>query len=252
MPDIEVTYPTDGSTVTATALNTLFTEVQDGINGLMAYGIRPGALRPEHFAGSLLQQDGWTNPAGVAAITVGGEGTHAYTRKYTTYGLNGAVDREICGSDQVGGGTFDNTNDRLVLESTGVRLGMDQSSNVAGLLCMWNVEFEQITQAQEADANAVRLMTCLQFRVSGTWYTLNRSERITPPRLSVGWADVYSSQDAATVVLLRQSDLTDKGLSAGSIITGIRVMVAVDNATASTAVHLNRCRLTVLPLHASL
>jgi len=254
MPDITFVPLYDGQIITDTTLDDRFTEVANGINGIMASGIRPGALDTQHFSGSLVQSQGWTSNSGASVLSVGGPGSHNYTTRYVSYGTGGNTDRKVCGSDEVGSGTYDTTNDILFLAHNGVRLGMDQASDVAGILCLYNVEFIGVIAEDESPATSTRLVTSLQYRVNGTWYTLNRSERVCPQRIaSVTFSDASTNQDVATVCLLRQTDLTDKGLAANSSVTGIRVMVSVDtNDLGTPQVVLGACRLSILPLHASL
>jgi hypothetical protein len=265
MADLSYTYYVDGDSITAASLNTAFTGVQTGINDLMGYALKPGALRSEHFSGQVMLYSGWTTAAGVSGHTVGGTGTHQYGGSgdplgsgafdYTAYGGDprpDATDRCLVGVAPVTG-TYSASN-RLQLEHAGLKLGMDQSDNVAGILCMYNVEFLLATSITGSALNRVHAITSLEFKVGTSWYVLPRSTRmcgeLNDPTGMTG--DTYTNHDMATVVLLRQSDLTDAGLAANSQVKGIRVMVSVDQTDADDIVVLNSSRLTILPLHADL
>lgn len=260
MPDIVVPFLEDDDALTAVALESRSTSVESGVNGIMTYGPRAGALN-KHHVDTLVIETGVTDNAvlPVSTLFIEGSGSHAYKARYTGFDNNGSVDRVIIGSDEVGGGGYDDANNQLLFNidvggGLGIRLGMANSSRIMGILVLMNVEFETFTFDTLTE---LRCMTCIQFLSGVTWYTIGRTERFMERRVSVGFGgpDTNINQDIPTRCLIVADDLTAEGLNpAIDRVEGVRGMVSVFPASAGVpgndTVNLGSCQMTIIPLHA--
>lgn len=264
MPDIDVTFLVDDDDLTVASLQTRSDAVEDGVNGIMSYGARAGAVSHNHVE-TLVIETGINDSAAapVATLFIAGSGTHAYTTTYTPttdFDDDDATSRVIVGSDEVGGGTYNSTDKQLVFDlatagpnGDGLLLGMSRADRVAGILILLNVEFETFTLDTLTD---LHVMTCIQVLTNAgvTWHTIGRTERFMERRVSVAFADTSVNQDIATRCLLLPADLTAEGLDpATDKVTGIRAMTAmvlVAGTPGTDQIQLGACQMSIIPLHA--
>lgn len=255
MPDIVVPFLEDDDALTAAALESRSTSVEAGVNGIMTYGPREGALN-KHHVDTLVIEAGVTDSAGVSTLFIEGAGPHAYTVRYAGFDNDGSADRQIIGT---GGGApplYQSTNQLLfninIGGGLGIRLGMARSSRIMGILVLMNVEFETFSFDNLSDLYA---MTCIQFLSAGIWRTIGRTERFMERRLSVSFADTNINQDIPTRCLIVPGDLIAEGLNPDiDRVDGVRGMVSVFPASAGApgndTVDLGSCQMTIMPLHA--
>lgn len=251
MPDIVVPFLEDDDALTAVALESRSTSVESGVNGIMTYGPRAGALN-KHHVDTLVIETGVTDTIPVSTLFIEGSGSHVYTIQYAGFGAPGSADRQIIGT---GSGTYSTANQLLFnITGPGIRLGMANSSRIMGILVLMNVEFETFTFDTLTD---LYCMTCIQFLSGVTWFTVNRSERFMERRVSVGFGgpDTNINQDIPTRCLIVAADLTAAGLDpAVDRVKGVRGMVSVYPVAGlpggNDEVGLGSCQMTIIPLHA--
>lgn len=271
MPEIIYPYLPEGETFDANSLNTRFQPVVDGLNGLVEVSTQRATFSDQHLAQTGLvagEQFPASGAAGTTRYTRNIKGTHSYTVQYTTWGGNGTypgvgdTDRELI---------TDGVNDLQITFSAPIRLGMNNSDKIAGLLVLLNVHFVQASKTEQQVFSwhpNLAAMTCLQFTTDNVnWFSFQRTERIQWARniesetsVTIGTAqtgkmtadeenDDYVTQDIATRALLLPSDLPDPNLP----LVAVRAATAVWNPTgipSAGTIYLREANFTIMPLHA--
>jgi len=263
MPEIEYVYLPEGEAFDADSLNTRFTTVLDGVNGLVAYSSQRGAFSDQHLASSIIADEEF--PSLTQDI---GDNSHSYTTVYTTWGGNGVfpgvgdTDREL-----ITGGV----GDRLeVILTNPIQLGMHQTDLIAGVLVLLNVNFiTAIAVDPELDQHPdLGAMICLQWTPDNVnWFTFRKTERFqwgrtlaaeystTVPDLNTSGTmtgpdedDIRILQDISLRTLILPEDLDDD-----QTIRGFRAATAVWSpfgVPANAVIQLREANLTLMPLHA--
>jgi len=263
MPDIDLTFLKDDDALTAASLQAPSTSIEAGINGVMTYGLREGALGAAHV-GTLVVETGITDPVGDATLYVQTSTSQAYNAgpAYASFGADGAVDRTPIVLNAAG----PPPEDWLKLDLPSVSVGMTAGDSVAGLLVLMNVEWETYVQSGAPTGSPYRLMTCIQIKVAtspvtSAWFTIDRTERFMEPRVVpvAAWAaptDTVVRQDIPTRCLIVPADLAvvSPPVLPGEPILGVRGMVSLyyptGGFTLGDIVELGSCQMTVIPLHA--
>lgn len=258
MPDIDLTFLEDDDDLTAASLQVPSTNIESGINGVMSYGLREGALGASHV-GTLVVETGITDPVGDATLYVQTSTSQAYTGPvYASFGADGTTDRTPIILNAAG----PPPEDWLKLDLPSVSVGMTAGDSVAGLLVLMNVEWETYVQGPSGDP--YRLMTCIQIKVATSpvtsdWFTIDRTERFMEPRVvpAPTWAlDEEVRQDIPTRCLIVPADLAvvSPPVLPGEPILGVRGVVSLyypaGGFTLGDTAALGSCQLTVIPLHA--
>jgi hypothetical protein len=268
MPDIAFTPLEDDDALNAASLNTPFTAIQAGINGIMEYGLRRGALSRHHL-GQVVMDASWMDQTATPQNTlhISGGGTHFYPQKGAGYvaGTDNLADRYVIGAG-TGVPTYSSDNVLQFDHAAGVLLGMSRSDRTAGILVLLNVEFDRVDSSADTTTGAVVAIQFETTAASGTWHTIDRTERYfsatsraarqqpytspgTPYRWVSGNTDYRIDCDMALRTLIAPADITAAGANPVTDgITGVRAVIAIP-ATSGT-IQLGRTQFTIVPLHA--
>ena len=236
--------PEDGDEVTATSLNNVFDSSQTWLGSITRAGLRRGTFNRFHAAsvlqnstghtvyaeGLLMQYDLATFGASMDWVSWGHDGGSGDA------GDLGTADRAIVGHESTSISAA--TNPALItFASSGFHIGMDNGDRVAFVLVMFNCQVMDEDSKVFPFDPSVALSFSIQYEMnaSGTWTTIQRSERFVSLVDHIGdpsaegeilYYDVPISVAIGTAVL--QADGFDPAVDK---ITAVRAMV--------TAYHFN-------------
>jgi hypothetical protein len=203
----------EGDAVTATSLNARFSATVGELNALEELTVAPYSLHREHLQTTARE----VTTAEIAATT-----NHTYTsasEPYPGYGLSAGW-KVVNTNGSAGTGT------KLEALFTGSGINMKASGNI---LILANVHFILLEDANAAPTilgpfNGA-CMFAIQYRISGTWYTLPRSERYTSAATTLdGTGQLAVYKDVPIRTYLTYTDVAGKG---SERVQGIRVVVSL-------------------------
>lgn len=207
----------EGELVDGNNLTAKFDDLEVELNALEETSVMPYALHREHL-----------NTTIVAAqrAALGGTTNHTYdstSEPYPGYGLATSW-KVINANGSIGTGTP---------LSVTFSPGVDMSANaiVGGIVVLANVHLITITAATTLTRRYAAAFFAIQYRVSGNWYTLARTERYVSPDInynSSGQLAIFKDVPIRTLIL--PADVTGKG---NEIVTDVRMVVSVERGTAA-------------------
>lgn len=228
---------TESTPLTANSLNDRFAAVRNELNALESLCVEPRALHREHLPTTVLEK-------GRAVINAATNHTYTNTSEaYPGYGL-------------ASGWRVINTNGSA---GTGTPLSFTFASPVdlantnlyGGILIMANVHMITMTAAgSTASLFSGMAMFAIQYRISGTWYTLGRTERFFSPDTNQDrTSQLAVFKDVPIRTYLTYTDVAGKG---NEQVTDIRMVTSINNppATPAKTLALRQGQITALALRA--
>lgn len=227
---------TESTAITANSLNDRFTNVRNELNALESLSVAPRSLHREHLPTTVRAK----GRAEIISAT-----NHTYTSTAAPYPGYGIGTGWVVVNTNGGGGG-----------GTALSITFAQPVNLAdtdlygGILVMANVHMITMTEGGGTvglfDASA---MFAIQYRISGTWYTLGRTERF----FSADTNEARTSQiavfkDVPIRTYITYADVTGKG---NEQVTDVRMVTSINNVTlAVKTLALRQGQITALALRA--
>jgi len=231
----------EGAALTAASLNTRFSATVGELNALEELTVAPYALHREHLPSTALA---------TATATIGSATNHTYdstSEPYPGYGL-AASWKVINTNGSLGTGTA-----LLATFSTAVDLA--DTARFGGILVLANVHFILMEDANAAPTilgvyNG-SCMFALQYQISGTWYTLARTERYASAASTLaGTGQLAVFKDIPIRTYLVYADVQGKG---NEQVQAIRMVVSLNKPAALAGpirARLRQGNLTAIALRA--
>lgn len=202
----------EGQLVDGPNLTAKFNDLRVELNALEETSVMPYGLHKEHLASTIVA---------VQRAAIGGTTNHTYistSEPYPGYGI-GTSWKVINTNGSLGTGTP---------LSVTFSPGIDMSVNaiVGGIVVLANVHLITITGGSTLTRRFAAAFFAIQYRVSGTWYTLARTERYVSPDInynSTGQLAVFKDVPIRTLIL--PADVAGKG---DEIVTDVRMVVSVE------------------------
>jgi hypothetical protein len=225
----------DGPTLTARG-----DDIEIELNSLEETSVMPYGLHREHLQTTVVASE---------RVALAGTTNHTYNstnEPYPGYGVNTSW-KVINTAGSGGGGT------QLSVTFTSP-VNMTVANAVAGgIVVLFNTHLITITTTGGSvlSRSYAAAFFAIQFQVSGTWYTLRRTERYVSSDISHdGSQQLAVFKDVPIRTLILPSDVTGKG---NEIVTGIRGVVSVEKGSAfatPVTVALRQASLTAIALRA--
>lgn len=227
----------EGDAITAASLNTPFAAVRGELNGLESLSVAPFGLHRDHLPSTVLAAER-------AVINPGSNHTYDSTSEpYPGYGVNAGW-RVVNTNGSAGTGT-----QLAVAFAPAVNLA--NTSLVGGILVLANVHvitMEYHISGTGVLTNQASLMLVIQYEISGTWYTLARSERFLSPATDYDdTGQLAILKDAPIRTYLTFADVQGKG---DEQVTGIRVATSVNSTGLLVDAYLREGNLTAIAVRA--
>lgn len=227
----------EGDLITAASLNTPFAAVRGELNGLESLSVSPFGLHREHLPSTVLT-------AARASISPGSN--HKYdssNEPYPGYGVNAGW-KVVNTNGSAGTGT-----PLTATFTSAVNLG--NTALVDGILILANVHvitMEYHIAGTGVLTNQASLMLVFQYQISGTWYTLGRSERFLSPATDYDdTGQLAILKDAPIRTYLTYADVQGKG---NEQVTAVRVATAVNSTGLLVDAYLREGNITAIALRA--
>lgn len=224
----------DGPTLTAKG-----DDIEVELNSLEETSVMPYGLHREHLQTTVVASE---------RVALAGTTNHTYdstNEPYPGYGVNTSW-KVINTAGSGGGGT------QLSVTFTSP-VNMTVANAVAGgILVLANIHLITITTTGGVLSRTyAAAFFAIQFQVSGTWYTLRRTERYVSADIDYnGSGQLAVFKDVPIRTLILPSDVTGKG---NEIVTGIRAVVSVEKGSGlatPVTVALRQASLTAVALRA--
>lgn len=230
---------TESTPLTANSLNDRFADVRNELNALESLCVAPRSMHREHLPTTVLDK---------GRAVINSATNHTYTNtteQYPGYGLSTGW-KVINTNGSLGTGT-------PLLVTFAPPLDLSDTTLYGGILVMANVHM--ITMTVSAGAGTAGLfgaqaMFALQFQISGTWYTLARTERfVSPDTNAERTSQLAVFKDVPIRTYLTYADVTGKG---DERVTDIRMVTSINNPVLSPnkTLALRQGQITALALRA--
>ena len=250
----------DGDAATAASVNDRLDSYSTWVSALGRAAFRRGCFGMEH-GGSVFERS-------LAPLILSSEGQHqrylygtfGTSMAYSAFGADGGTetagsytgDRAVVGHPDCPG--YTGARARHVLNSgTGYKIGMDSGDRIEALLCLFNCQVFNIDDG--ANVRNMEVMLCLQIQIDGTWWTLDGTESfvsVDDHKLDPTSTNEPLDIDVPIATLVSELTISELGYGPDDPVTGVRAMVSLRGAVASTEVSLSRWSLSVLPLYAEM
>ncbi len=208
---------TETTIINAASLNSRFDAVRNEMNALEDVCVQPRALHRTHLPTTVLSK-------GRAEII--SPISHTYTNvaePYPGYGLSAGW-KVINTNGSLGTGT-----PLSITLSSAVNLS--QQTRFGGILVLANVHAIAFTGAGvTVGTYQASAMFAIQYQISGTWYTLGRSERFLSAETNAdGTSQLALFKDVPIRTYIKYADVAGKG---NETVTDIRMVTSINNVTA--------------------
>lgn len=227
---------TEATTTTAASLNDRFGSVRMELNALESIAPMPRGLHRQHLQSTVRAK-------GRAVIQ--SNVNHLYTstnEPYPGYGI-GSSWRVINTNGSAGTGT-------ALLITFASPVDLSDIDLYGGILVMANVHM--ITMTVPASTIALfgaQAMFAIQYQISGTWYTLGRSERFASADTNqAGSSQLTVFKDIPIRTYITQADVAGKG---NEQVTAVRMVTSINNTNVAVkTLALRQGQITALALRA--
>lgn len=227
----------EGDAITAASLNTPFAAVRSELNGLESLSVAPFGLHRAHLQSTVLAAE---------RTLINPGSNHKYdstSEPYPGYGVNAGW-RVVNTNGSAGTGT------QLTVPFTPA-VNLASTTIVGGILILANVHvitMEYHVAGSGILTNQASLMLVIQYQISGTWYTLARSERFLSPATDYdNTGQLAILKDAPIRTYLTYADVQGKG---NEQVTAIRVATSVNSTGLLVDAYLREGNLTAIALRA--
>jgi len=228
----------EGDAITAVDLNAKFTAVRNELNALEDLSVAPLGLHRVHLPSTVLAAE---------RVTINAAVNHRYdntNEPYPGYGVNAGW-KVVNTNGSAGTGLA-----LMVTFSSPVNLA--DTATVGGILVLANVHvatMEVTIVGSGTLTNQASLMLVLQYQISGTWYTLARSERFLSAMTDYDQTGQLAIlKDAPIRTYLTYADVQGKG---NEQVTAIRVATSLNMpGTILIDAYLREGNLTAIALRA--
>lgn len=220
MPDINISPIEEGDPITAASLNTRFTEIAAGVNGLPEYSNLPGAFNKSHLPVLV--------PASIGAQTVIIDNEVATDAAYIANAAYPVMDVITDGVDT------------LQMTWAGpVAFDMTVTPKIAGIMVLFNIQLGDFVPISIVEKTFA--VFALEVYDGVAWGVLNRTIRF----IFASPFQTNNFQDVSIRTLLSADDLVELGITD---CLGVRAVAA--SYPLATDLDLYGANLSIIPLHA--